>query len=85
MVLFLFLPEVVSLRGNQLLCLNVTILCDNTQFYFLKGQRRAERRQRGTGMFPFIVVVSPFDEKHPLFLPGDGLLIILLCCSPSRP
>lgn len=84
-VLFLVLSEVVSLRGNHLLCLIVTILGDNAQFYFLEGQRRAERRQRGTGMFAFIAVFSPIDEKHLLFFLRDTLLIILPRCSPSRP
>lgn len=80
-----FLVEVISLHRNHLLCLNVTILCDNAKFYFLRKGNEGEKGDKGEPVCFHSSLSSLPLMKNILCFFCVTLLIILPCCSPSHP
>lgn len=77
--------EVISLHRNHLLCLNVTILCDNAKFYFLWKGNEGEKGDKGEPVCFHSSLSSLPLMKTILCFFCVTLLIILPCCSPSHP
>lgn len=80
-----FLVEVISLHRNHLLCLNVTILCDNAKFYFLRKGNEGEKGDKGEPVCFHSSLSSLPLMKNILCFFCVTVLIILPCCSPSHP